>query len=200
MSSAVGSLIDPELSRITISDPGDDQVLSLARALRKSGSDFDVEADLAKVFGRGRITPDLETKFKAAAEVSNTTPLTDNSEIVLESGPGPTFLHASRDPKYFATIVQLSFLSWVHNRSRLASMLSLAMTKRFERAIHGASPDPGYEGIMRALAACSSQTSSFSWSVYVNMVQAKLKVAIPNYAYSPDYTSLSPSLLLGAID
>lgn len=204
MSGVVGFQIALELTKVfPISDvvqAAGHHILRLARDLRKSGSDLVVEADLAEVFGRGKIVSELEIKFKAATKITNITPLTSNSEIVLDSGPGPTVINAFRDPRYFASVVQLSFLSWVHNREKLASMLSLSMTRRYERAIHGASPDPGYEGIMKTLAACSSQTSSFSWSDYVNAVQARLQAAIPNYAYSPDYLTLSPSLLLGAMD
>jgi hypothetical protein len=175
-------------------------ILQLARDLRKSGSDLVVEADLAEVFGRGRISSELETKFKEATKITTITPLSDGSEVVLASGPGPTLQNAFRDRKYLASVVQLSFLTWMHPRESLATMLSMAITKRYEMGVHDASPDPGYEGIMKTLMACSSQTSSFNWSVYVEMVQDKLQEAMPDYAFSPDYLRLSPSTLLGAID
>src|SRR5579859_151939 len=174
--------------------------MKLARDLRKSGSDIIVEADLAEVFGRARISSELEAKFKDRTKITTIAPLWRDSDIILHSGPGPTVQTAFRDQGYFASVVQLSFLSWVHQREALASMLSIAMAKRFEASINGASPDPGHEEIMKTLMAISSQTSSFNWSPYVQLVEARLKAVLPNYSYSPDYTTLSPSLLLGAMD
>ncbi|KAF8243671.1 hypothetical protein K440DRAFT_468972, partial [Wilcoxina mikolae CBS 423.85] len=55
-------------------------------------------------------------------------------------------------------------------------------------------------GIMKTLAACSSQTSAFKWSFFVRKVEAKLRQSMPEYHHSPDYLRLSPSLLLGAMD
>jgi hypothetical protein len=176
------------------------QLLNLARDFRKSGSDIVVELDLADVFGRGKISSELETKFKETTKISTIVPLTKDGEIILDSGPGPTLQHAFRDRRYLASVIQLSFLSYVHNREKLASMLSQSLGKRYDLNVPGASPDPGYEGIMKTLLACSSQTSSFSWSEYINAVQERLRAAIPTYAFSGDYLRLSPSLLLGAMD
>lgn len=177
-----------------------DYILKLARDLRKSGSDLVVEEDLAEVFGRGKLSSDLETKFKDTTKITTITPLTPDSEVVLASGPGPTLQNAFRDPRYFSSVVQLSFLTWVQSREPLATMLSMSLNKRFKLGVHGASPDPGYEGIAKTLMACSSQTASFHWSTYVQMVQDRLQAAIPNYAYSPDYLKITPSLLLGSMD
>lgn len=177
-----------------------DYILKLARDLRKSGSDLVVEEDLAEVFGRGKLSSGLETKFKDSTKITTITPLTPDSEVVLASGPGPTLQNAFRDRIYFSSVVQLSFLAWVQSRESLATMLSTSLNKRFRLGVHGASPDPGYEGITKTLVACSSQTSSFNWSEYVQMVQDRLQAAMPNYAYSPDYLRLTPSLLLGSMD
>jgi hypothetical protein len=175
-------------------------LLDLARDFRKSGSDIVVELDLADVFGRGKISTDLETKFKETTKISAIVPLTKGGEIVLDSGPGPSLHHAFRNPGYLASVIQLSFLSYIHDREKFSSMLSASINKRRAMNVPGASPDPGYEGIMKTLTACSSQTSSFSWSDYINVVQTQLRAKIPGYAFSPDYLRLSPSLLLGAMD
>lgn len=174
-------------------------VLKLARDLRKSGSDLVVEADLAQVFGRGKITQQLETTFKETTKITKITPLHDGSEVVLASGPGPTLQHAFRNPDYLSSVLQLSFLSWVHPQDQLALMLSTSLHKRFIAGVPDASPDPGYEGISRTLFAINSQ-SSFNWGRYIKLVQSKLEAAIPDYAHSSDYLRLTPSLLLASMD
>ena len=40
------------------------QIMTLARDLRKSGSDLLVEEDLAAIFGRARIEADIEDQFR----------------------------------------------------------------------------------------------------------------------------------------
>lgn len=175
-------------------------LLNLARDFRKSGSDIVVELDLAEIFGRGKISSDLETKFKETTKLSTVVPLTYDGEIVLDSGPGPTLQNAFRDRRYLASVIQLSFLSYILDREKLSSMLSEAISRRYDFKVSGASPDPGYEGIMKTLMACNSQTSSFSWSPYINATQTQLQEAIPGYAFSADYLRLSPPLLLGAMD
>jgi hypothetical protein len=159
-----------------------------------------VEEDLAEVFGRGKVSSELEKKFKDTVKIHTFTPLSTGSQIHLDSGPGPTLIRAFSDQRYLATVITLSMLGYFHNREQLASMLAQSMTKRFEMGIQGASSDPGYEGIMNTMAACSSQSSAFSWTYYRGIVEEKLKTSIPTYHYSPDYIRLSPSLLLGAMD
>jgi len=176
------------------------QILIFARDLRKSGSDVVVEEDLAEVFGRGRVSSELEKKFKDAVNIHTFTPLSKGSQMYLDSGPGPTLIRAFRDRRYFATFITLSMLGYFHNREQLASMLAQSMTKRFEMKIEGASSDPGYEGIMNTMAACSSQSSAFAWTYYCGLVEERLKTSIPAYHYSTDYIRVSPSLLLGAMD
>ena len=176
------------------------KVLKYARDLRVSGSDIVVEADLAEVFGRGKIVDELEQKFRKVVKVQSITFLRDGCEISLDSGPGPTLLHALRDSRHFSAIIQLSFLGWTHDRSSLATAIDEAMVKRFEMGVAGASASPGYEGISNALAACSSQTTAFAWSHYIHLVNTKLQESIPGYQYSQDLTKLSPAALMGAMD
>ena len=176
------------------------KVLKYARDLRVSGSDIVVEADLAEVFGRGKVVHELEQKFRKVVQVQNVTFLRDGCEISLDSGPGPTVLHALRDSGHFSVIVQLSFLGWTHDRSSLTTAIDQAMIKRFEMGVAGASPSPGYEGISNALAACSSQTTAFTWSHYIHLVNTKLEESISGYQYSQDLMRLSPAALMGAMD
>src|SRR5262245_58046123 len=59
-----------------------ESLISLARELRRSGSDILVEEDLAAVFGRGKIDSPVETQFKDVVKVTSFTPLHSSSEIV----------------------------------------------------------------------------------------------------------------------
>lgn len=176
------------------------KILKYARGLRLSGSDIVVEADLAEVFGRGKIVHELEQSFRKAVKVQKITFLRDGCEISLDSGAGPTLLHGFQDSRHFSAIIQLSFLGWTHNRSSLATAIDQAMVKRFEMGVAGASASPGYEGISNALAACSSQSTAFAWSDYVHLVNTKLQESIPEYQYSQSLMNLSPAALMGAMD
>jgi hypothetical protein len=86
-------------------------LIDYARSLRTSGSDIVVEADLAEIFGRGRVSVELERKFKTEVKIQKFTPLYQGSGIELHQGPGPTMLHAFQEPRYFATVLTLSMLS-----------------------------------------------------------------------------------------
>jgi hypothetical protein len=55
------------------------QILTFARNLRKSGSDMVVEEDLAEVFGRGKVSSELEKKFKDTVKIHTFTPLSTGS-------------------------------------------------------------------------------------------------------------------------
>ena len=176
------------------------KVLKYARDLRVSGSDIVVEADLAEVFGRGKIVHELEQDFRKAVKVQSFTFLRDGCEISLDSGAGPTLLHGFQDSRHFSAIIQLSFLGWTHDRSSLATAIDQAMVKRFEMGVAGASPSPGYEGILKTLAACSSQSNAFAWSHYIHVVNNRLQEFIPGYQYSQDSMRLSPAALTGAMD
>lgn len=176
------------------------KILKYARDLRASGSDIVVEADLAEVFGRGKVVHELEQDFRKVVKVQKFTFLRDGCEISLDSGAGPTLLHSFRDNRYFSAVIQLSFLGWTHDRSSLATAIDQAMVKRFETKVAGASASPGYEGIFNTLAACSSQSSAFAWSDYIHLVNAKLHDSIPEYQFSQDLLRLSPAALTGAMD
>lgn len=204
MPANIGLQISLELSKIlpirSVVDTVGSQVLKLARDLRLSGSDIVVEEDLAKVFGRGQINPEFEAKFKDVVKVHSFVPLSHGCVISLESGPGPTMLHAFRDKRYFAMVIQLSLLAWMHERQELAMMLSHAMTERVDIGVPEATPGPGVDGIVMTLAACSSQSSAFSWAHYVQLVEGRLRASITKYYYYSGHLKLTRPLLLAAMD
>ena len=204
MPANIGLQISLELSKIlpirSVVDTVGSQILKLVRDLRLSGSDIVVEEDLAEVFGRGQINPELEKKFKDVVKIHNFVPLSHGCVISLDSGPGPTMLRAFRDRRYFAMIIQLSLLAWMHCRQDLATMLSQAMTERFDMGVPEASPGPGTDGIILTLTACSSQSSAFSWADYVQQVEHRFQASFTNYYHHSDYIKLTPSLLLAAMD
>ncbi|KAL9121869.1 MAG: hypothetical protein Q9187_001575 [Circinaria calcarea] len=92
------------------------QILNYVRNSRKSGSDVMVEEDLADNFGRGKITPDIEDKFKAAVKISKVNELHQGCEIRLECSSVPaittkiTCLKSSNSVRDAATI-----LGWMHD-------------------------------------------------------------------------------------
>lgn len=181
-------------------------LLDLARRLRNSGSDILVEEDLAAVFGRGMVAHGLETRFKEEI-IQNTkvSPIYDGCLLALSIGAGPTVERALRDTHtgYMATIIQLSFLGWVHDRTGLAEALADCLEKRFEMSVSGASPSPGFQSIYGMLEVCSSQTASFSWSRYLDDVSDRLdKVfSLDRLLYNrSDINHLSRSTLLACMD
>jgi hypothetical protein len=175
-------------------------VLDLARSLRNSGSDIVVEADLARVFGRARVSSPLEMEFKAKVHTSNYVPLFSGSEVGLHGGPGPTVLRAFQDSQYFATVVTLSLLGYFHSRQDLATALAAAMTQRFEAGLPDVSCPPGYNGIEDTLTACSSQCGAFHWAPYRAKIEEKLRASFQTYRWRPEYGRLTPSVLMGAMD
>ena len=152
------------------------------------------------MFGRGKIVHELEQDFRKVVKVQNITFLRDGCEISLDSGAGPTLLHALRDSRYLSAIIQLSLLAWTHDRSSLATAIDQSMVKRFEMGLAGAFPSPGYEGVSNALAVCSSQSTAFAWNHYIHLVNTKLQESIPGYRYSQSLMQLSPAVLMGAMD
>lgn len=181
-----------------------ESILTLARNLRLSGSDLLVEVDLADVFGRGKITQNIEQQFRT--EVLRATELKAiqrDGVLALSIGPGPSLVEATPRSKehLMASVIQLSFLGWVHNRPSLASALDDCLNKRFEMQIPGSKPSPGYEGISGVLEACSSQTSNFDWSRYLYQVKSRLvSASIIGNRVDESAMSLAPSLLRACMD
>ena len=183
---------------------GADQLLNLVRALRKDGSDFLVEEDLASIFGRGKIEPSLEKDFRDAVKTGSIQPLHAGSQISLDAGPGATVGRALKDRFYMSCVIQVSFLGWMHEETALAATLVDNMHTRYESKVQGATPNPDYNGILKTLQACSSQTSQYRWENLVSLVENRLQKSIQHFQFNPAFLRflryLSPSLLLGLMD
>lgn len=178
-----------------------DSLVKLVRELRRSGSDFLVEEDLAAIFGRVRIEPSMENDFRRVVGNPSFTVYHVEGPIILDPGPGPTLARALKDRYYMASVIQLSFLLWMHEETTLATALTESMHSRYESGVKDATPDPDYDGILRTLQACSSQTSQFGWDALVNTVVSKFPIS--RHWFRLDLSplkSLTPNLLLGAMD
>lgn len=181
-------------------------VYNTARQLRKSGSDLLVEEDLAAIFSRGKIESSLQMHFKDAVKIGSVVSLHAGSDMMLNSQPGPTTQRALRDEYYMSTIIQLSFLSWFHERTSLANALVECMNQRFAMKLPQSNPDAAYEGIHGTLMAVCAETSTFPWALYVGLVEAKLPKSL-SQINKPDLMSgasrwrtLRSSLLLASMD
>ncbi|MCJ1285368.1 hypothetical protein MMC26_004708 [Xylographa opegraphella] len=185
------------------------KVMNYARDLRKTGSDLVVEEDLAAIFGRGRLEASLELKFREEVlKDMDFIPIQHGSEIGVDTRPGPTLNRALRekDRYYLSAVVQLSLLGWFHKRADLAAALTECMRKRFTQKLPDSRPDPGYEGILGTLYACSSQTSNFPWNLYTQQVQAKLSAGFQQsisagvHIRHPSLNTIPPHTLLAFMD
>ncbi|MCJ1374662.1 hypothetical protein MMC20_005894 [Loxospora ochrophaea] len=179
-------------------------LFNYARELRKSGSDILVEEDLALVFGRGKIVYELERQFKESMKTSDVRPLYPNCEIVLQSGPGPTVTRAMRDQQrmYMSTVIQLSFLAWLHNRADLASSIVVCMGERIKMGVEGIS-EPGLDDVESTLQCCSSQTSAFDWSPKIQTVEHKIRTHFEYHERAIDFRhikTITTGTLLAAMD
>jgi len=180
---------------------GVDAIVSLARELRRSGSDFLVEEDLAAIFSRGRVVSSLETHFRDVVKVASFTPLHAGSEIILDAGPGPTVRRALKDRYYMATVIQLSCLCFLHETTSLAGTMVECMHKRYELGIKGANSDADYDGILATLLACKSQTSHYPWEMLVSLVESRFERSAQWFrAPQSRLRRLSANLLQGAMD
>jgi hypothetical protein len=180
-------------------------VYQLARELRKSGSDILVEEDLADIFSRFKIDSRLQLHFKDVVKLGSVGLLHSGSEILLGSQPGPTTRRALKDQYYMATLIQLSFLCWFHERTTLASSLVECMNHRFNSNIPGSNPDANYDGILQTLTAVCAETSSFPWALYAGLVEAglpktSLEMANRGGTSALSWKCLSSTCLLAAMD
>ncbi|KAL8929251.1 MAG: hypothetical protein Q9208_001334 [Pyrenodesmia sp. 3 TL-2023] len=180
---------------------GVEQLVSLVRALKRTGSDFLVEKDLGEIFGRGKIEPSLEKDFRDVVKTGSSQPLHVGSSISLDAGPGATVLRALTDRFYMSSVIQLSFLTWMHEETTLTSALVEIMLWRYRSNVPGATPDPDYDGIFKCLQACSSQTSQYRWDNLVCLVEGRFpKSSLIFRTEGSPLRYLSPNLLLGAMD
>lgn len=172
-------------------------VMNLARDLQNSGSDIVVEEDLANVFGRSRIAPQLASSFKTMIlEHQETTPLAER--FFIQSGPGPTVTRALKHPPYFSMVVQLSLLCSVHEKASLTQAITQALHKRLEGAPadFGAQAVPSQDGLLGVIRACQEQTASYDWNRLLSAVTSLLGMS----AMESCDDSLSSVVLGGLLD
>lgn len=183
------------------------KLLDLARNLRKSGSDLVIEEDFANVFGRGKVVSALENQFKGVVNISTIIPLHPTSTITLLGGPGPTVSRAmqEKDRRYMSTVIQISFLGSIFNRTELATAITECMSKRIDHGIQDTS-GPGFEDVIGLLEACGSQTSTFDWQSIMESVENRVRshfVYFNRNPFSQDsrpIMTLPTHLLLAAMD
>lgn len=149
-------------------------LLHLMRELQDSGSDFITEADLAEVFGRNRIDPRFESSFRTAVKQSVVHKVSEIAELVIEGGAGPTVRRSLNDPVYFATVVQLSLLTYTHELSQLARALAKALEIRAKGATETVSL-PRHDAVKGTLRACREQTCGYMWELCMIPVEKKLE-------------------------
>ena len=170
--------LSKELPRLVSSAPK--AFLDLARSLQKSGSDLVTEEDVVLVFGRNQLEPKFENSFKEVLrQSSQQTILSQALNIIIEGGPGPTVQRAMKHPAHFATVVQLSMLTWAHDKHSLASALSEAMRRRLQAEPPEEQVSPGEGLLYGVLKACEEQTSTFPWHLTFEAVHCKLGLQYP---------------------
>ncbi|KAI1779791.1 hypothetical protein F4818DRAFT_153789 [Hypoxylon cercidicola] len=156
----------------------------LARELRNSGSDIVVEEDLAHLFGRCYIAPNMSRTFRTVVgQDSNVSTLIDS--IVLFNGSGPTVKRALTEPPgnpYFAMVVQCSLLSATHDASDLAGALARAIEREQDVAPEGHQTRGllSIESIRTMLVAIDEQTAQFDWRNVLLAISCKLEFHLPN--------------------
>lgn len=148
-------------------------IVALARRLRNSGSDIIVEQDLAQIFGRARITQQMDSTFRTVLSQQRDTSLTNN--LRLHVGPGPTVARALKERAYFSTIVQLSLLTWGHARESLAQALTDFLESKCQALPQEYLSPPDPNGIAETLTAVEEQTSLFSWHYMLQAINASLE-------------------------
>jgi hypothetical protein len=213
MSFSVGAQLSLELTKIIpareIVTTTFQKAIEFARSLQKTGSDILVEEDLAAIFGRGKVVRQLECQFRQAVNVSiQPVPISPGNGIELTYGPGATVGRALKDNYYLATVIQLSFLSWFHEKSSLAGTLVDCIEKRIRMGIPDANTHVSYEGILGTLDACAAETSRFAWDALASIVQSSFlnsartlftRDTLIRDPFDP-FMSLAPQMLLGLMD
>jgi hypothetical protein len=213
MSLPVGAQLSLELTKIipvrAIVTTTFQKAIEFARSLQKTGSDILVEEDLAAIFGRGKIVRQLELRFRQAINVSiQPVPISPRNGIELTCGPGATVGRALKDNYYLATVIQLSFLSWFHEKSSLAGSLVDCIEKRIQMGVPDANTHISYEGVLGTLDACAAETNRFAWDALASIVQGSFlnstrtlftEDTLIRDPFDP-FMSLAPHMLLGLMD
>ena len=118
----------------------------------------------------------MERSFRTLVLKQSSVPLSDG--LSLENGAGPTVLRSLTEPRYFATVLQCSMLTWVHERASLAAAISQIFERENEEAPPGhiSKAVPSQEGILGVLKACEVQTSAYNWSGQIRAVASVLGI------------------------
>lgn len=192
-----------ELSKL-IPLPKSSTILELARNLQKSGSDIVAEKDLVAIFGRNKLSETFENGFKEVVLNSRKehTVLSKWLPMILEGGIGPTLQRAMQQREYFAMVVQLSMLCWVHDNQSLASALTEAMRRRLQEAplgwdIGSIPPDSVISGVLKA---CQEQTSTYPWELSFEAVRLSLGIDSPMSGVLVEWTTLTVPILQASLD
>jgi hypothetical protein len=192
-----------ELTNLIPSIPsGARELVNFARELQRSGSDLVAEEDLVEIFGRNKLEERFESSFKnVVKDSSKQTIISQALNIIIEGGAGPTVQRALKHREHFATIVQLSMLTWVHERQALASALITAMRRRVHEAPTQVNirSTPGETALLGFLKSCQEQTGAFPWQRWFDGI--RLKLGIPDKEGSEVLDSLLPvPVLQGSLD
>lgn len=145
--------------------------IALVDAVRKAGSDVLTEVKLASLLGKNRIASILEAHFRQAVAKSERNLISRYTEIVLESGAGPTVQNALKDTALFSMIVQMSLLCSVHEHQPFAN----AMVEAIERIVRdfkgSAHAVPDYPSLLGTMRVIQRETAAFQWSALFDCVE-----------------------------
>ena len=149
--------------------------IALIDAVRKAGSDVLTEVKLASLLGKNRIASILEAHFRQAVAKSERNLISRYTEIVLESGAGPTVQNALKDTALFSMIVQMSLLCSVHEHQPFAN----AMVEAIERIVRDfkGSPQavPDYASLLGTMRVIQRETAAFQWSALFDSVERTIQ-------------------------
>ena len=153
-----------ELSRLvpipSMASIASSALLDLVRDFRSSGSDFITEIDLAEVFGRCYIAPELAGGFKTLIQRSTRAKLTGIVELVLEAGAGPSVQYGLKNEELFRMIVQVSLLAYTHDLPTLTTSLAKSLEVRNADRPRNV---PRYDALLSTLNAIREQTIAYTW-------------------------------------
>ena len=149
--------------------------IALVDAVRKAGSDVLTEVKLASILGKNRIASILAAHFRQAVAKSERNLISRYTEIVLESGAGPTVQNALKDTALFSMIVEMSLLCSIHEHQPFAN----AMVEAIERIVRDfkGSPQavPDYPSLLGTMRVIQRETAAFQWSALFDSVERTIQ-------------------------
>ena len=150
----------------------------LVDAIKKAGSDAMTEVKLASLIGRHKIDPIIDVHFRHAVAKTDHSLLSRFTDIVLESGAGPTVQEALRNPALFSMVIQLSGLTFAHEAQSLANAFVEAVERNVQEAHGNEQLVPDYVSLLGTLKACQQQTAAFRWAPLFESVERKFEGAL----------------------